>query len=118
MTYGKATAKGCIALYNDTVPTEISDRIFFSSPIAIGRQIGLYHLHEQVRTDSARFDALERAGFKLERFGDILYHVNERAGGHYIDIGTSAKISAGLVRYPPLHLVKRVFTDALLFVMF
>lgn len=49
------------------------------------------------RTDYERFDALERAGFKLERFGDILYHVNERAGGHYMDIGTSAKIAAGLV---------------------
>lgn len=47
--------------------------------------------------DPERFDALERAGFKTERYGDIAFQVNEKLGGHYMDVGASAKIAKGLV---------------------
>jgi hypothetical protein len=49
--------------------------------------------------DSERFDGLEQAGFKVERFGDMHHHLNERQGGHYVDVGTSAKIAKGMVGY-------------------
>jgi hypothetical protein len=49
------------------------------------------------RKDSERFDALEKVGFKVERFGDIVQTLYERMGGHYMDVGASAKISHGLV---------------------
>jgi hypothetical protein len=44
-----------------------------------------------------RFQALKDVGFKVNVYGDMMYHLNERFGGHYVDIGTSAKISNGLV---------------------
>ncbi|KAG7071325.1 Flavin-containing monooxygenase [Colletotrichum scovillei] len=52
-------------------------------------------LHGMAQENSARFDALERAGFKTERFGDIISVLYDKLGGHYIDVGTSAKISQG-----------------------
>lgn len=48
--------------------------------------------------DCETFDALERAGFKVDRFGDLIYHLYHRFGGHYQDVGTSKKIADGLVR--------------------
>jgi hypothetical protein len=47
--------------------------------------------------DPERFDALERAGFLVDRYGDLSYQLYHRRGGHYIDSGASAKIAAGLV---------------------
>jgi hypothetical protein len=47
-----------------------------------------------------RFEALKNVGFKVNVFGDMQYHLNERFGGHYVDIGTSTKISKGLVCFP------------------
>lgn len=57
-------------------------------------------IHSLVRANAERFDALERQGFKLVRFGDFFHHQTERQGGHYVDIGTSAKIADGRVRGP------------------
>ena len=47
--------------------------------------------------ESERYDSLERVGFNVERYGDIAEMMYERMGGHYIDVGVSAKISKGLV---------------------
>ena len=85
------------AAYNEKIPTQIADRGSFSTPLAILRQIGSYHLHGMARNDSERYDALEKAGFRVERYGDIAYTIYERQGGHYMDVGTSAKIAKGLV---------------------
>lgn len=49
------------------------------------------------RAQPERWDALERAGFKVDPYGDIQDAINVRLGGHYIDVGTSTKISKGLV---------------------
>ena len=55
-------------------------------------------LHALAAADSERFDALERAGFRVERYGDFFHHLNERQGGHYVDVGASAKIAKGLIK--------------------
>jgi hypothetical protein len=65
--------------------------------MAVGRLLGLMNLHNKIRNDSERFDALERAGFKLDRFGDLMYCMYERFGGHYMDVGGSGKIARGQV---------------------
>lgn len=51
-----------------------------------------------VDQEPERFDALERAGFKTIRHMDFFMLSIERRGGHYLDVGMSAKIAAGLVR--------------------
>lgn len=84
--------------------------MLFSSPLAIARKMAQQRITPWVSADSKRFDALELAGFKVERFGDMYYHLNERLGGHYVDVGASAKIAQGLVsskalvcRYPAAY---------------
>lgn len=60
-------------------------------------------IHTLVALDQERFDALERQGFKVDRWGDFYRHQAERIGGHYIDVGASAKIADGRVSLSGLN---------------
>lgn len=62
--------------------------------------MGNQMLHGKARADPERFDALEKAVFKLDREPELHWYLFERFGGHYMDVGTSAKISKGLVCTP------------------
>ncbi|OQV09860.1 hypothetical protein CLAIMM_13940 [Cladophialophora immunda] len=86
------------AYYNAETPTEMADRESFTFPASIRRQIMMNYLHTMARNDSERFDALQKAGFDVERYGDLMHVLFERLGGHYMDVGTSAKISKGLIK--------------------
>jgi cation diffusion facilitator CzcD-associated flavoprotein CzcO len=55
-------------------------------------------LHYMADAEPSRLDSLEAAGFKLDRYGSIIHHLYNRSGGHYMDVGTSAKISSGLIK--------------------
>jgi hypothetical protein len=67
-------------------------------PLAITRQASILGHNAHVDEVPERFDALERAGFRVERYGDLWKCLSHRLGGHYMDVGCSAKIAAGLVR--------------------
>lgn len=84
-------------LYNDKTPTHLADTLSNTNPIPVTRLISRYALHEMAKNEPDRFDALERAGFQLIRYGDIIHQLYERFGGHYMDVGASAKIAKGLV---------------------
>jgi hypothetical protein len=102
-------------MYNDKIPTETSDRNMFTMPVAIARLLSATAFHGKARSQPERWASLEAAGFKVDAYGDIqsaisesvllfsvltkprLISVDVRLGGHYIDVGTSAKISKGLV---------------------
>ncbi|OAG42985.1 hypothetical protein AYO21_02936 [Fonsecaea monophora] len=86
------------AFYNLDIPTEKADGESFSFPASIRRQIILNLLHAMARDDSERFDALQKAGFDVERYGDLMHILFERLGGHYMDVGASAKISDGSIK--------------------
>ncbi|KIX99768.1 uncharacterized protein Z520_04404 [Fonsecaea multimorphosa CBS 102226] len=86
------------AVYNADFDVELADRIHYSSPAAMTRERSNKLIHSLVRANAERFDALERQGFKLVRFGDFFHHQTERQGGHYVDIGTSAKIADGRIK--------------------
>jgi hypothetical protein len=66
-------------------------------------------MHAQARKEPERFDALERVGFKTERYGSMTDTLYNRMGGHYMDVGASAKIAKGLVKVPlsfhPIYLL-------------
>lgn len=85
------------ALYNEHIPTEVADRLFFTGPAVLGRLMGNSMLHGKALREPERFDALEKAGFKLDRGGDLTWYLFQRFGGHYMDVGTSAKIANGQV---------------------
>ena len=75
----------------------VSDMMFVSNPVGVSRLVSQFALHAMARKDAERFDRLEKAGFKLVRYGDIIHSLFERFGGHYMDVGTSKKIADGLV---------------------
>ncbi|KAK5048976.1 hypothetical protein LTR84_005398 [Exophiala bonariae] len=84
--------------YNLDVPTVDADREGYSMPYAVTRLLSHKALHERARSEPERFDALERAGFKCERYGDIMWHILEKLGGHYMDVGCSEMIAKGLIK--------------------
>jgi hypothetical protein len=84
-------------MYNEKIPTEISDRSMMAGPMSISRLMASSYFHSMARAQPERWSALEKAGFKVDPFGDIMEVLNVRLGGHYIDIGTSTKITQGLV---------------------
>lgn len=95
--------------YNGQLPTEVADKLQMSGPNAVGRLMIKGGLDGMAAQESERFDALERAGFKTERYGDLMFHLSERAGGHYMDVGASQKIADGKIKVkqgPPTSYIK------------
>lgn len=85
-------------IYNEETPTELADKLTSTGPLAVSRLMMDVSLNTQAAAEPERFDALERAGFKVERYGDIIYTIFERMGRHYIDVGCSAKIADGRIK--------------------
>ena len=85
-------------IYNPTIPIEEADRQIMAMPIAITRHANNLGTKKHADGEPERFDALERAGFRVERYGDLWKLLSDRLGGHYMDVGCSKKISDGLVR--------------------
>jgi hypothetical protein len=86
-----------LEILNDHTPIETSDRTLFAGPLAVSRLMTMVALNTQAEAEPERFTALERAGFRIERYGDLISLLSERFGGHYMDVGASAKIAQGLV---------------------
>ncbi|KAF2220915.1 putative flavin-containing monooxygenase, partial [Elsinoe ampelina] len=84
--------------YNlSTLPSH-ADRLAITYPNKITRDMTNSAVHALIDAHPARFDALENAGFLLERKGDIYDNLYRRFGGHYVDIGASAQIAGGEIR--------------------
>jgi hypothetical protein len=86
----------------------------FTYPNKIQREVINNHVWAAIKANPERFDALERAGFKLERFGDTYYNLYVRLGGHYVDIGASARIGKGEIKVKTAA-VKILTTDGIQF---
>jgi len=89
---------GTDPIYNDHIPTEIADRVQFALPIAVRRLITNVAIHSAAAQDDEYFGALERAGFKLERYGDLFNMLYERLGGHHLDVGAAARVVDGSIK--------------------
>lgn len=84
--------------YNAHFPTELADQLGTTHPNAVLRLISMSTIHAFARQEPERFARLEQVGFRVNVFGDPAYHLLERLGGHYMDVGCSKKIADGLVR--------------------
>jgi hypothetical protein len=60
--------------YNGISRIDDVDREQYSQPQALSRLLSMKALHGMARKEPERFDALERVGFKVERYGDIVSH--------------------------------------------
>ncbi|GKZ31286.1 hypothetical protein AbraIFM66950_011645 [Aspergillus brasiliensis] len=76
--------------------TLAADKQQLSNPLAISRLMSTLTLGAKIAQNPERFDALERAGFKVDRSAEVVAHVHGRYGGHYIDVGNCANIAKGL----------------------
>ncbi|KAH8798538.1 putative flavin-containing monooxygenase [Xylogone sp. PMI_703] len=85
-------------VYNAKVPTSLSDKLSFIAPHGVSRLIAMVNMHAKARADPERFEALQRVGFQVNVFGDPYWHLLERLGGHYMDVGASAKIAEGIIK--------------------
>jgi len=84
--------------YNDDVPTVSADMSSSWAPILVIRLISMQLVNSRAEKQSERFDALEKAGFLTQRYGDIIHQIFECGGGHYMDVGASAMIAQGKVK--------------------
>jgi cation diffusion facilitator CzcD-associated flavoprotein CzcO len=85
-------------MFNDNIPVATSDLMAQIQPTAITRLMALAAVKRMASQDPERFDALERQGFRVERFVDIYQCLYERFGSHYLDVGVSQKIGQGLIK--------------------
>jgi len=84
--------------YNLKGSTAAADRQTFTYPNKIMRELTNSAVFAGVDATSERFDALERAGFKVDRYGDTYSYLYIRFGGHYVDIGASQRIVDGEIK--------------------
>ncbi|KIW63602.1 hypothetical protein PV04_08589 [Phialophora macrospora] len=84
--------------YNAEVPTVDADREGYTMPYAVTRLLSQKALHAAAAKEPERFDALEKVGFRVERYGDIMWHICEKLGGHYMDVGCSDLIAKGKIK--------------------
>ena len=84
--------------YNLHIPVEIADKAGYSLPYGVVRLLSMKTMHAMAKEEPERFSALERAGFRVERYGDIIWHICEKMGGHYMDVGCSDMIARGLIK--------------------
>ncbi|GIZ45244.1 hypothetical protein CKM354_000842200 [Cercospora kikuchii] len=84
--------------YNLDKPAHVADRQEATMPNKIARELVNRNIHFLVKQNSKRFDDLEQAGFRVDRFGDLLTNLSVRFGGHYIDVGSCKRIVDGEIK--------------------
>lgn len=72
------------AIWNGHIPSELSDRLFWSTPNGVARHFSFAHFVPLSRAEPERFEALRKVGFKVDSEGDFIDHLLVRFGGHYM----------------------------------
>lgn len=82
-----------------TTDVEAKDRRTISLPVAISRKINMSYYQTHMAEDPEMLDSLERAGFAVDRSGDMVKcFLGDGAGGHHTDVGGGTRVLAGTVR--------------------
>ncbi|KAL2375005.1 hypothetical protein RJZ57_000508, partial [Blastomyces gilchristii] len=103
------------ARYNDTFPTDLADRIEYTTPLSIVNKMVMARFHAMVSQNTEQLDALERVGFRVKRCGSPISTLYEEGGRHYIDVGTSAKVAQGLIKVKSGTAISSYSKDGLMF---
>ena len=87
-------------LYNNKIPTEVSDREGMLSPLKIQRELGLKGLVALSKRPELKqyWEGWNKSGFRADPNVDIFHLIYERAGGHYLDVGAGAKVIDGSIK--------------------
>ncbi|KAM0346972.1 hypothetical protein ACHAO7_011847 [Fusarium culmorum] len=84
-------------LYHPKAITIESDRRELGLPLSFYRNLSMLMIKKLSTEQPENFDALERAGFKVDRFPDAIKIQFERQGGHYLDMGGSQMVIDGKI---------------------
>jgi flavin-dependent dehydrogenase len=84
--------------YNTEIPPLLADRLVSLIPLKIERELMKANLDPLIASESARFDAVEKSGFKVDRKAVLTDLLLLRGGGYYIDVGTSKRIADGDIK--------------------
>ncbi|KAK4495527.1 hypothetical protein PRZ48_013859 [Zasmidium cellare] len=95
---GSLLARAFSQTYNLDKPTEAADRELATAPIKIQREIANSQLWGSFRANPESFDELEKAGFRVDRYGELFKVFYERLGGHFVDVGSGARIIKGDIK--------------------
>jgi flavin-dependent dehydrogenase len=85
-------------IYNTSLPPPLTDRLVSLIPFKIERQLMKANMDPLIKAESARFDALEASGFRVDREAVLTDWLLIRGGGYYIDVGTSKRIADGDIK--------------------
>ncbi|KAI5362415.1 putative flavin monooxygenase, FAD/NAD(P)-binding domain superfamily [Septoria linicola] len=111
---GEWLAKTQAKDYHRGQPNEIPDRRQLTNPLKISREMTNRNVHHLIKQNPKRFDDLEKAGFKVDRFGDLATNLQIRFGGHYIDTGSCQRIIDGEIKVKAVP-VRGLTSEGLLF---
>ncbi|KAF2733891.1 flavin-containing monooxygenase [Polyplosphaeria fusca] len=85
-------------MYHENANVKDADIDFMSRPIPVTRLM-LKNIGKALpKLHKAKFDALEKAGFRLDLDADLARVLYETLGGHYLDIGGSDLIGEGKIK--------------------
>ncbi|KAF2091048.1 FAD/NAD(P)-binding domain-containing protein [Saccharata proteae CBS 121410] len=99
MIFPRSTYRAIMGdLYDENTDIQKQDRDTMATPLSITRPMAIDAVKHLADADPEIFDSLERVGFRTDRYPDPFYFLCERWGGHYFDVGGSAKIAAGLIK--------------------
>ncbi|PNP57323.1 hypothetical protein FNYG_15229 [Fusarium nygamai] len=85
-------------LYHSKAITSESDRRELSLPVSFYHKTSMAAVRKLSAAQPEKFDALERAGFRVERYPDAWKVQFERQGGAYLDVGGSQLIIDGKIK--------------------
>ena len=93
----------------------MADRLASTEPLKISREVMRTHCSIAAEIEKERFDALDRAGFRVDREAVLVDLVLLRGGGYYIDVGTSARIANGEIKVKSGDKIRRFVENGLEF---
>lgn len=105
--------------YNDSTKTEDADIISAATPTALSKRQGGDLAAVFAKHDSEILDGLKRAGFAFSPGPELPAVVQltiHRAGGFYIDTGTSSLIASGAIKIKQGQEISHLTSDSMVFV--
>ena len=102
-------------IYNLSLPTATADALTSGRPNKISRDIVEAGYRLRAAHDPSLHDALDRAGFAVDRSTPLMDNIFSRFGGYYIDVGASAHIVRGEIKVKSGVLVKQYVEEGVEF---
>lgn len=86
------------AVYNEKSDLNLSDKLFLSMPLNVEQAVAMEVVRSMADSMPEYWDALEKFGFAVDRYPDLIHILYERQGGHYFDVGAVERIADSSIK--------------------